>query len=176
MEFFNTVEARHCYRGKFLDEKISRKELEKIVTAGVLAPSGKNEQTTEFVIVDDAELLAQIRELHNMPAVQTASAMIVCLIDKQPQPVYEGKSFQIEDCAVATENMLLAIAAMGYASVWIDGALRIEGRSDKICKIISAPLTKAVRILLPIGKPEKATSQPPKKAFNQRAYFNKYGK
>jgi len=176
MELFDAFKARHCYRGEFLDEKISREELEKIVTAALLAPSGKNEQTTEFVIVDDAELLAQIRELHNMPAVQTASAMIVCLIDKQPQPVYEGKSFQIEDCAAATENMLLAIAAMGYASVWIDGALRVEDRSDKICEIISAPLSKAARILLPIGKPAETKGQPPKKAFNQRAYFNKYGK
>ena len=166
MDFFDTITGRHCYRGEFTPEKISRKDLERIVTAGLLAPSGKNEQTTEFVIVDDPELLAQIRQLHSMPAVQTAPAMIICLIDKDPQPVYQGLSFQIEDCAAAVENILLAIAAMGYASVWIDGALRVEDRAEKLCKIISAPPTKTARILLPLGKPVKATTQPPKKSFS----------
>ena len=55
--------------------------------------------------------------------------MIVCVTD--PQPVYHTMSFPAEDCAAAVENMLLAIAALGYATVWIDGALRAEGGPSK---------------------------------------------
>ena len=35
-------------------------------------------------------------------------------------------SFGAEDCAAAVANMLLAITAVGYATVWTDGALRRE--------------------------------------------------
>ncbi|HPS55782.1 MAG TPA: nitroreductase family protein [Sedimentisphaerales bacterium] len=176
MDFFDVVNDRHSYRGEFLPDKISREDLEKIVITGLLAPSGCNKQTTEFVIVDDEKLLEQIRELHTMPAVQTAVAVIICLIDRQPEPVYQNYSFQIEDCAAAVENILLAIAALGYASVWIDGALRVESKAERLCKIINAAPGKIARILLPVGKAAEKTSQSVKKSFAQRAFFNKYSK
>lgn len=48
-----------------------------------------------------------------------ARAFIACILDKNPEAVYEGHVFQVEDCAAAMENMFLAITALDYASVWI---------------------------------------------------------
>jgi nitroreductase len=71
--------------------------------------------------------------------------------------------------------MLLSITALGYASVWIDGWLRLEGRAEKIGELIGLPKGKIVRIILPIGIPEDEYRQPQKKPFKERAWFNKYG-
>lgn len=176
MELFEAIAKRHSYRGGFTDQAVSRDDLCKIVDAALKAPSGKNEQTTEFVIVDDAEILAKMGSMHaTNTAVQQAKAMIVCIVDAKPEAIYEGYDFQVEDCAAAVENMLLAITALGYASVWIDGWLRIEGHAEAIANLLNVPADKAVRIALPIGVPEEQKTQPPKKTLDERAWFNQYG-
>ncbi len=174
MDIWEAIEKRHSYRGGFSDSPVPRSDLEKIVKAGLKAPSGKNAQTTQFIIVDDRELLRQIGSLHTMPAMNQARAMIVCVVDRDPGPVYEGYSFQTEDCSAATENMLLAITALGYSSVWIDGWLRLEQRAEKIGRLLGLPGHKLVKVLLPLGFPCKKGKIPEKFPFTSRAWFNRY--
>jgi nitroreductase len=176
MDLFEAIKKRHCYRGAFTDALVPREDLEKIVQTGLDAPSGKNCQTTRFVIVDDPQLLEQIGQMHpGNKAFQQAKAMIACIIDKRPEAIYEGFEFQVEDCAAAVENMLLAITALEYASVWVDGWLRPENRNEIIGKLLGVPEDKIVRILLPIGVPAKEVRGPEKMAFDERAFSNKYG-
>lgn len=173
---FQAFKKRHSYRFDYTDVPVSGEDLLTIVEAGLLAPSGKNEQTTSFVIVDDPDTCAKIGSLHaSNKAVQQAKAFIVCIVDKQAEAIYEGHSFQIEDCAAAVENMLLAITALGYASVWVDGWLRINDHAQTIAKMLSVPDDKVIRVILPIGVAAEKKSQPEKKPFDQRAWFNKYG-
>lgn len=70
--------------------------------------------------------------------------------------------------------MLLAITALGYASVWIDGWLRIDDRADTVAQWLNLPYNKKVQILLPIGKPLEAWTQKEKKPFNSRVWINSY--
>ena len=68
MDVFEAIAKRHSYRGRFTDAPVAREDLIKIVLAGIHAPSGKNEQTTSFVVVDRPELLRQIAEIVDKPA------------------------------------------------------------------------------------------------------------
>lgn len=176
MEFFEAVANRHSYRGPFTDQAVDPDDLRKIVQAGLDAPSGMNHQTTSFVIVNDPDLVSQIAGMHQSnKAVQQAKAFIVCTIDREPESIYEGHHFQVEDCSAAVENMLLAVTATGYAAVWIDGWLRPADRAEAIGKLLGVPADKVVRIILPIGIPEYPVRGPEKKPFDQRAWFNSYG-
>lgn len=175
MDFFDTIANRYCYRDDFKDIPVPREDLEKIVGAGLKAPSGKNEQTTSFIIVDDAGLLEKIGRMHTMSAMRQARAMIACIVDKEPEAIYEGYSFQVEDCAAAVENLLLAITSLGYASVWIDGWLRCDDRAAQIGQLLGIPEDKIIRILLPIGVPTAEGPRKDKKPFNERVSFNHYG-
>lgn len=176
MDVFEAVALRHSYRGPFRDQMIPRADLERIVQAGLQAPSGKNAQTTRFVIVDDPDL---VRKIAGMPAANTAmqqaKAFIACIVDVKPEAVYEGHDFQVEDCAAAVENMLLAVTALGYATVWIDGWLRVERRAEAIGKLLGLPDGKIVRVILPIGVPEETWPRKEKMPFAARAWFNRYG-
>ncbi len=176
MEFFETIINRHSYRGPFLDQAVDPDDLRKIVQTGLDAPSGKNEQTTSFVIVNDPNLVTQIAPMHETnKAFQQAKAFIVCLIDREPEAIYAGDHFQVEDCSAAVQNMLLAVTALGYAAVWIDGWLRVEGHAEAIGQLVGTPNDKVVRIILPIGLPKYPPRGPEKKRFEQRAWFNSYG-
>ncbi len=176
MDVFQAIAERHSYRGRFLTDPVPPDDLRRIVEAGLMAPSGKNMQTTTFVIVNDPERVCKIAALPKAnTAIREARAFVACVVDRQPEPVYEGHAFQIEDCAAAVENMLLAITALGYASVWIDGWLRVDRRAEIIGEWLRVPPTKIVRVLLPIGKPAETAERRPKKPFAERAWFNRYG-
>ena len=173
MDLFDVIAKRHSYRGPFRDQAIRRTDLQRIVQAGLLAPSGKNAQTTRFAIVDDRELVRKIAEMPGAnTAVQQAKAYIACIVDHNPEAVYEGFDFQVEDCAAAVENMLLAVTALGYATVWIDGWLRVEGRAEAIAGLLGLTKGKLVRVILPLGVPQETRPQVEKMPFEERAWFN----
>jgi nitroreductase len=173
MDLFEAISTRYSYRGEFTTATVPREDLDKIVRAGIQAPSGCNAQVVSFVIVDDPRLLGQIAEIVDRPVCRTAKAMIVCVTD--PRPAHGDISFAVEDCAAAVENLLLAIAALGYASVWLDGALRAEDRAARIGRLLGVPTEHTVRILLPIGIAAEPGRQRERLPFQRRAWFNRYG-
>jgi len=173
MDLFDAIAKRYSYRGEFTAASVPRTDLEKIVQAGIQSPSACNQQVATFVIVDDPSLLNQIAEIVDKPVCRSAKAMIVCVAD--PRPVFSDISFAAEDCAAAVENMLLAITALGYASVWLDGVLRRENRAARINQLLGVPADKTVRILLPVGVPVEPGQQRERLPFGERAWFNRWG-
>lgn len=176
MELFEAIAARHSYRGPFKDQPIPRADLLRIVQAGLQAPSGCNAQTTTFIVVDEPALVSNINAMHRRnAAMQQARAYILCLVDRSPEAVYEGYNFQVEDCAAAVENMLLAVTALGYAAVWVDGWLRIDQHAEAIGELVGLPESKLLRIILPLGIPEEKWKQRDRKPLAERAWFNRFG-
>jgi len=173
MDVFEAFARRYSYRGDFTDAPVPREDLTKIVQAGIQAPTACNEQIASFVIVDDPEILGQIAQIVDRPPCNTARAMIACVAD--PRPVYEDLSFAVEDCAASVENMLLAVVALGYATVWLDGVLRRANVAEQIGQLLGVPTGRAVRILLPLGVAAEPGSQKEKLPFSQRAWFNHWG-
>jgi nitroreductase len=171
MDVFEAIARRYSYRGAFLPRAVPRADLERIVTAGIQAPSGYNGQSTSFVVVDDRAGIARIAETTGSALIAGAPAVIVLVMDPDAVP---GKDFRfgVEDYAAAAENMLLAVTALGYASVWLDGLLRREGRAAKVGALLDVPPTREVRVILPVGVPAEAGTQREKKPFAERAWFN----
>ena len=173
MDVFEAIARRYSYRGEFTNAPVPRDNLRRIVQAGIQAASAKNEQVASFVIVDDPSLLGQMADILDKPVCRSAKAMIVCVCD--PRPVMGEISFVAEDCAASVENMLLAIAALGYATVWLDGVLRYENKAARIGQLLGVPAGRSVRIILPIGVAAAPGVQREKLPFEQRAWFNRYG-
>ena len=176
MDVFEAIARRHSYRGAFRHQPVPREDLRRIVQAGLQAPSGYNAQTTTFVIVDDPVLLRQLGEMHlaGVPLRQ-ASSLIACIMDDPAETPPGRFFFGAQDYAAAVENTLLAVTALGYATVWIDGWLRYKGRAEAVGRLLGVPEGKTVRVLLPIGVPEEQWTQKEKKPFEERAWFNRYG-
>ena len=172
MDVFEAIEKRHSYRGGFTAQRIPREHLTRIVQAGIQAPSGCNAQTTSFVMVDDPDLIARLAAILERPVARDARAIIVCLAEHRP--VYQGMSFGVEDCSAAVENMLLAVTALGYATVWLDGVLRVDGKAKAVADLLGVPAGKEVRVVLPLGVPKEPGRQPEKLPFGARAWFNAY--
>ncbi len=174
MEFFEAVTKRYSYRGEFTNAPVPREDLIKIVTAGIHAPSAGNMQTQSFLIVTDAGVRAKIAEIIPHRGVSSAPALI--LLVSQVQELGPTKvTFELKDYGAAAENVLLAIAALGYASVWTDGQTSMNPvLQEKLAALLGIPEGRVVRAVLPVGVPAAPGQQPPRKPFDELVKFEKY--
>lgn len=172
MDVFEAIEARHSYRGSFTGAAVPRADLEKILAAGAAAPSGHNFQTPMFAAITDEAKCAQIAQMLPGPYTATAKAYIVVL--SRQQFTEHQMQFELQDFAAATENILLAVTALGYATVWLEGRLFVNDARGQLHTLLNAPADCTVRVLLPIGVPAEDAKRPPKKPLEERAVFNSF--
>ena len=170
-EMLDLILARRSYRGKYKQTPVPRQDLTAILQAGLAAPSGCNKQTTSLIAVDDPALLRRLRTVIDPPVGETAPAMI-CVLTRRIN-AYRDRCFAVQDYAAAIENMLLAAAALGYQSCWIEGHITDEDRiGRKMADILGVPEEYDLVCFLPIGLAESEPKPPEKKPFDQRAWFN----
>ncbi|MCI8659153.1 MAG: nitroreductase [Eubacterium sp.] len=168
----DVIFSRSSYRGSYQGEEILRKDLVRILEAGIAAPSGCNRQTTSFIAVDDKRLVDEIKKIFPNPSCQTAPAFIVVLT--QQIASVDGRSYHVQDYGAAMENMLLAIQSMGYHTCWYEGGVRAHAK--EIAALLGVPDELDLVCLLPVGiAAEKVIPAKNKKPFSERAWFNGYG-
>ena len=69
---------------------------------------------------------------------------------------------------------MLAIVAMGYAGVWMDGMSRMNEVDAEIAKLLHVPDGKWVRSIIPFGVPTKEVPQKEKKSFEERVVWDRF--
>ena len=166
MDLFEAMQKRRSVRA-FVKTDIPMADLEKIVDAGRIAPSGANIQPREFIIVTDPDIITELGVVKGF--IGDASAVIAVVSDEE-----KGK-FWLEDSCASAENMLLAIAALDYDTCWIEAPLTQKEMEDKAKEILGVPETKRLMILLPVGKAASPGSQASKNPLEETTYYNKYG-
>jgi nitroreductase len=73
--------------------------------------------------------------------------------------------------------MLLEIVELGYQSCWFEGHITDEDKiGAKIAEILNVPDGYDLVCFLPVGVAESEPVMPKKKAFEDRAWFNGFGK
>lgn len=173
MELFEAIESRRSYRGMYKAKPVRRKDLQKIMEAALAAPSGCNAQTTSLIAVDDPVLVKKLGGLLNKPNFASAPAAI-CVLTK-PVPTFKGRVYNVQDYSAAIQNALLAIAALGLESCWVEGY--VTG-SDKIGKqmadVLNVPEDMELVAYLPVGYAAEEGTRVEKKPFEERAWFNGY--
>ncbi len=87
-----------------------------LLTAAFYAPSTSNQQPWHVVVVDDRDVLSRAAALNpfGLMAAKAPMGLLVCL-DKDLER-FPGTG--IQDCAAATQNILLAAHALGLGAVW----------------------------------------------------------
>ena len=172
MNVIEAIMSRHSYRGKYRNEPVPRKDLVTIMEAGLAAPSGCNKQTTSLIAVDDPAILEEFRRIIDPPVGETAPAAI-CVLTRRVN-AYRDRCFATQDYSAAIENMLLATEALGYRSCWYEGHITDEDRiCDRMAALLNVSSDYELVCFLPVGIAEEKIRLPKKKAFGERAWFNR---
>ncbi|MFP3896378.1 MAG: nitroreductase family protein [Anaerolineales bacterium] len=175
MELFEAIERRYSHKARFSKENIPEKDLQRIVRAGMAAPSAGNTQSPEFIIVNDPEIIEEISDITDNAILQSAPALIAVLTHPRVHEVLDiTTECLIADFAVATENMLLAATALGYKCGWLDGPFNTPGVREQTQQVLGIPDDRLLALVVPVGHPAEQSPRRQKKPFEQRASWNGY--
>ena len=175
MTVFEALAERYSFRGAYQSAAVPREDLKKILEAGLAAPSGCNAQTAFLVGIDDPEMIKKSADILGKQNLATAPAGIFAITLARPS--YKDMYFNIQDYSAAIENMLLAISGLGYASCWIEGEITSDRKMQKAFgKLLDVPDEYTVVAYLPVGVPAKPGKRAAHKPFEERAFFNGFGK
>jgi len=171
MAVMEIMKSRTSYRGEYENTVVPRSDLQKIMEAGLAAPSGCNKQTTSLIAVDDIELLENLRKVIIPQVAETAPA-IICVLTRKII-AYKDRCFNVQDYSAAIQNMLLAAVELGYQSCWYEGHITDDDAiGRKMADILGVPKDYELVCFLPIGIASQELTYADKKSFAKRAWFN----
>lgn len=125
MEFMDVLLKRRSTR-KFSDEKITKDELDRILKAGLLAPSSMNRKPVNFLVVERKETLRQLANAkdHGSELIAGADKAIVVIADTMVADTW------CEDSSIALTYLHLAATDLGIGSCWVQIHLRQKDGVD----------------------------------------------
>jgi nitroreductase len=153
----DTLEAIHTRRSirRFEDRPVPDDLVQKILAAAMMAPSARNAQPWQFVLIDDRELLAEYAGNHPNAAMARHAPLAVLVCGDTSLELSPG--YWPVDCAAATENLLLAAHALGLGAVWT-GVYPRDPRMESLRRLCRLPEHVIPHSLIVLGYPAEHPS------------------
>lgn len=201
MTLWETLEKRRSIR-KYKDTPVAKETLLKLIEAARLAPNNANIQPWEFVFITEPGLVAKVNEhirrttyeywskarIENLTA-EKLDRIATAFSDFGPVPVYlfacldtqagrmheEYKQWNElwsqQSVAAALSNLMLAAVEEGLGTCWLGTTI---WHMEELKKQIGIPSGVEVVAVTPIGYPDEAPAQRPRKSAEEITHFNKW--
>ena len=159
-ELLELMKSRRSIRS-WVNKPIEEDKIQKILTAGIYAPTAANLQKARFYVVRDKGLIAEITK--NSPPhfkFNCPAEIIVVLFDSaKPHPLgldfsrpHPYSRFIWQDTAASMMNMILMAEALGLKSCWVSASPPGFGNSEeKIRSLLKIPRKYIITCLLFLG-------------------------
>ncbi len=144
------IQKRRSIRQYKKGAAVSDAQVETLLRAAMAAPSAGNQQPWHFVVVRDRAKLEGIMQIHPYAGMlKTASLAIVVCGDLSNE---NYKRYCAQDCAAATQNLLLAAANTGLGTCWCGVHPRPE-REAGLRKLLGVPENVVPFAVIAVGVP-----------------------
>ena len=144
------IKNRRSIRKFQPDVPVTKEQLKELLGAAMLAPSARNRRPWEFIVVTKREVLDEIART-NQYALMCSTAAAAIIVVALPQAKMPA-DFVPQDCAAATENILLEAVSMGLGTCWC-GIYPKEDLIDNYRRLFNIREPKIPFNIIAIGKP-----------------------
>ncbi|HEY63892.1 MAG TPA: nitroreductase family protein [Caldilineae bacterium] len=158
--------ARRSIR-EFTSEPVSDEDVQALLEAAMAAPSARNEKPWHFIVVRDPETIAQLAKTHRFASPVGRAPLCIAVCGDPSESEY-----WVQDTSAATENILLAAAALGLGTVWIGVHPKPE-REAHVRQVLGIPEGITPLNLIAVGHP--AEEKPPRTQFDaSRVHYERF--
>jgi len=128
-ETITIIKKRRSIRS-YENKPIPKKILEELIDCGRLAPSAKNVQPWEFIVITEKKILDKLASFIVYGSFLRDAACCILVLSQNVQ-------FYIEDGSAATENILVAAKSLNIGTCWIAGDKKEY--ADTVLRLVNAP-------------------------------------
>ncbi|MBR1437548.1 MAG: nitroreductase family protein [Synergistaceae bacterium] len=118
MTFSELVKSRYSCR-KFSAKAVDEEKLNKILEAGILAPTAKNVQPVKIWVIKSPDALSKIRTAtpchFNAPVILAVGGTTEGAFVRPS----DGRNFEDVDACIVATHMMLAVEAEGLGTTWV---------------------------------------------------------
>lgn len=165
-EIFNRRSIR-----KFQNKPVEKEKLDRILRAGMQAPSAGNQQPWEFIVVDEREALHELSKMSPYSGPVAGSAITLVLLGN-----FSGLKYPVawqQDMGAAAENILLEAVHLDLGTVWI-GAANTESSIAFLRDMYHLPEQVHPFALIAIGYPDGQNNGFADRYKAEKVHYGKY--
>lgn len=171
VDFFKTRRSIRIYE----DKGIEQEKIEKILKAGLLAPTSKNKKPWEYIVVSDKNVLDIISKCKPQGSnfIAKAGVAIIIIADTQKSDVWQ------EDCAISSAFMTIQAHELGLGSCIVQVRGREYDENQSASKYLkdklNIPENYEVESILSIGyKGQERPAYEDKDIDFSKVHYNRF--
>ncbi|MGB4428427.1 MAG: nitroreductase family protein [Thermacetogeniaceae bacterium] len=167
MDALEAILTRRSIR-RYPAEPVAEDLIKKLLEAAMYAPSAHNQQPWQFIVIQDRQLLDKIPEFHPYSSMLKSAPLAILVCGDSSR--FKSSYFWPQDCAAATQNILLAARALGLGTVWM-GVYPKENLMEGLRTLFKIPEEIIPFSLIAVGYPAEEKLKP-ERFDEQRIHYN----
>lgn len=176
MEAMENIYTRRSVRA-YADRPVTRKTLDRVLSAALMAPSWKNTQTAGYLVIQTPEMKEKLMEClpaYNARTVSTVPVVVV-MTTRKSRCGYErdgsystkkGDRWEMFDAGIACQTLCLAAWAQGLGTC-IMGIYD----EDQVPALLKVPEEQMVTALVAMGYPAETPEAPNRKSLEDKVQY-----
>lgn len=132
---------------RYTTEPVDEQDIRTLLEAAMAAPSASNLKPWHFVVVTERKMLDALAEVHPHGKMLFEATLCIAVCGEPA-----ASRYWVQDCSAATENLLLAVTALGLGGVWL-GVHPREERVGLVRQVLGIGEDIVPLNLLSIGHP-----------------------
>jgi len=148
---------------------VEKEKIEAVLEAARLAPSARNRQKWQFIVVTDPEIKDKMFEAcNNQPSVKQAPAVIVAC-GQDPGFMSCGQPVETIDVSIAFSFIILKAYEEGLGTCWLGNF-----NKDKVKAALGIPDNVSVVAVTPLGYPAESPDARPRVSLDEIVSWDRY--
>jgi nitroreductase len=164
MDTLEAIKKRRSIR-TFNVRSIPPKLIEELIDCARLAPTARNVQPWEFVVITKKETLRKLGSIADTgPFIKESTCCIAVFC--------QDTKYYLEDGCAATENILVAATSLGLSSCWVAGDKKPY--AQKVRELLDVPVEFKLVSLIPLGYSDAKPTKSRKRSLKEVLHWEKF--
>jgi nitroreductase len=160
MDFLEILKSRYSVRG-YEDKEVEKEKLDKVIEAGICAPTGVNFQPFKIFVIDTEKNKEKLQELYSAPWLLEAPIILGVAVKAKDAWVrkYDDKNIADIDGTIVMDHMILEATSLGLGTCYI-GAFK----PDIARELLNLDEDYEPLLFTPLGYPNAEPRDTPRKS------------